>query len=234
MQSNVSTFASGLQGRSTRAPLVVWDFDGVLNRSYDDAGFLWCRTLERDLGLSAAALQDLAFGGGRFRDVLAGRVSVIAHLAGVLAALGSPIAPQRLFDYWLARDFRPDPAVLSVVRGLARHGVASVIGTNSDPLRAAALRAAPELAAHFAAVYASGDIGAAKPDAAFFAAVAQATGAPPGDLLLVDDLATNLEAARAAGWRTLQFGDAKTRRAGDPRALRLKLSTILGAATAGL
>ncbi len=227
MQSNGYIFAPRLQGRSIRAAVVVWDFDGVLNRSYDDAGFLWCRTLERDLGLSAEALQNFAFAEGRFRDVLAGRVSVIEHLAAVLDALDSPLAPQRLFDYWLAHDFRPDPAVLDVVRELTRAGVHCVIGTNSDPLRAAALRAHPELAGDFAAVYASGEIGVAKPDAAFFAAVAGATAAPPCNLLLIDDATANLEAARAAGWNTLPFGDARSRRAGDPEALRCDLRRLL-------
>ena len=41
-----------------------------------------------------------------------------------------------------------------------------------------------------------------------FAHAAQAFGAAPSELLLIDDVAANIEAAGRAGWRGLQFFDA--------------------------
>lgn len=51
----------------------------------------------------------------------------------------------------------------------------------------------------------SNEIGLAKPDMALFRHVERETGVEPGRLLFVDDLAENVMAARAAGWRVIQF-----------------------------
>jgi putative hydrolase of the HAD superfamily len=47
-----------------------------------------------------------------------------------------------------------------------------------------------------------------KPEPAIFALCAQRFGVPPGELVLLDDNAHNIDAARAAGWNALQFADA--------------------------
>jgi len=55
----------------------------------------------------------------------------------------------------------------------------------------------------------SSHVGLIKPDAAMFALAARAFGAPPGELLLLDDVARNVAAAREAGWQALIFRDAE-------------------------
>ena len=55
-----------------------------------------------------------------------------------------------------------------------------------------------------------------KPEPAIFHAAALRFGAGPGELLLIDDVAHNISAARAQGWQGLQFHDA----AGCETALR--------------
>ncbi len=206
-----------------RTPIVVWDFDGVLNRAYDEHGFLWCRALEEDLGVPSSAFQALTFGGGRFRDVLIGRTSITDHLENVVARLGLSIEPQVLVDYWIGRDFNLNVEVLNVVGDLLRLGVTSIIGTNNDPVRAAAIRARKEVTDGFEEVIASGDVGIAKPAPEFFAIVARKLGMTPSDLLLVDDTKANLDTAAVMGWRTLAFGDANAWRAGSVRRLRSEL-----------
>ncbi len=54
----------------------------------------------------------------------------------------------------------------------------------------------------------SSRVGLIKPEAAMFAHAAEAFGAAPAELLLIDDVAANIQAARRAGWRSLQFFDA--------------------------
>ncbi|MEM9140344.1 MAG: HAD-IA family hydrolase, partial [Pseudomonadota bacterium] len=56
--------------------------------------------------------------------------------------------------------------------------------------------------------FASGHVGFAKPDPAFFRHIESALGAEPGDLMLIDDTAQNVAAARARGWRGFHFTDA--------------------------
>ena len=47
-----------------------------------------------------------------------------------------------------------------------------------------------------------------KPDAALFAHAAEQFGIAPGNAVLIDDLAANVEAARRAGWRGVVFDEA--------------------------
>ncbi|MEL6583000.1 MAG: HAD-IA family hydrolase [Pseudomonadota bacterium] len=59
----------------------------------------------------------------------------------------------------------------------------------------------------------SGRMQMAKPDAAIYAAVEEATGLSGADLFFTDDRADNIEAAKARGWQTHQFTDANGLRA---------------------
>jgi putative hydrolase of the HAD superfamily len=47
-----------------------------------------------------------------------------------------------------------------------------------------------------------------KPEPAIFELAARRFGVPPADLVFLDDVAANVDAARAAGWQALQFVDA--------------------------
>ena len=47
-----------------------------------------------------------------------------------------------------------------------------------------------------------------KPEPGIFEAAAAHYGHPPSELLLLDDHAPNIAAARAAGWQAIQFVDA--------------------------
>jgi putative hydrolase of the HAD superfamily len=53
----------------------------------------------------------------------------------------------------------------------------------------------------------SHEVGVAKPDPAVFALTAERVGAAPGQLVLLDDVAANVEAARAAGWQAVLHRD---------------------------
>ncbi|KAB2868961.1 MAG: HAD-IA family hydrolase, partial [Burkholderiaceae bacterium] len=55
-----------------------------------------------------------------------------------------------------------------------------------------------------------------KPEPAFFELASRRFGAPPDRLVLLDDIAANIDAAAALGWKALRFVDA----AGVERALR--------------
>jgi HAD superfamily hydrolase (TIGR01509 family) len=59
-----------------------------------------------------------------------------------------------------------------------------------------------------ATVYASYDLGARKPDPAFFERLLAAESVPPEQVLLVDDRDRNVEAARSLGMRATHFTHA--------------------------
>jgi putative hydrolase of the HAD superfamily len=48
-----------------------------------------------------------------------------------------------------------------------------------------------------------------KPEQAIFAVAAERFGGRPAELLFIDDVAANVDAARRAGWQALQFTGAE-------------------------
>ncbi len=201
---------------------VVFDFDGVLNRNYDSAGFLWSRDLARDHGLDVGTFAGAMFGGS-FADVLTGKADLKERLAAVLAALGCTTTADKFMDYWFTKDLAPCDGALGVVRDLRERGLRCVIGTNNERHRAGFLWE-NLLKHHVDRMYAAGPMGVAKPDPEFFAMIEDDLGcADPSRLLLVDDIPANVAAARAAGWHAIQYGDYTAHRLGDPADLRVAL-----------
>jgi HAD superfamily hydrolase (TIGR01509 family) len=60
-------------------------------------------------------------------------------------------------------------------------------------------------AQRFDGVFASAELGVAKPDAAFFLKVTQALNLSPQEILFWDDFDKNVEAARAIGWHAEHY-----------------------------
>ena len=56
-------------------------------------------------------------------------------------------------------------------------------------------------------IFASGQMGVAKPAVAYFEAVTEYLEVSPGNMLLVDDTAKNIEIAKHLGWQAIHFTD---------------------------
>lgn len=94
---------------------------------------------------------------------------------------------------------------LGLLRALKRRGTPVFALANlSEDAWALASRLYPVLA-ELDLVVLSGAEGAAKPEPAIYAALEARSGLPPETLLLVDDSAANVAAARARGWRAHRF-----------------------------
>lgn len=66
----------------------------------------------------------------------------------------------------------------------------------------------PELLGHFSSGLYSSHVQLIKPEAALYELASRHFGAPAHRLVLLDDIAANVDAARANGWKALQFTDA--------------------------
>ncbi|MEX3014690.1 HAD-IA family hydrolase [Gymnodinialimonas hymeniacidonis] len=185
--------------------LIVWDFDGVLNRNIVEGRFVWADDLEADLGLSLSSLQDYVFKSGRIRSVIRGEEELHDVAADWLATQDTDITPDTFITYWYAKDARPDTQVIS---HLKTHPARHVIGTNNPASRADYIETEMGFSALVEHVFASGRMKRAKPDPAYFQTITDWSGVAPQATLLVDDLARNCDAARALGWRTFHFTDA--------------------------
>lgn len=200
----------------------VFDFDGVLNRNYDSAGFLWPRRLKEDHGVDVDVFARTFFD-DTFNEVLTGKVDFKVRLAALLPALGCATPAETFMDYWFTKDLSPCEHALGIVGELRAKGLRCVIGTNNERHRAGFLWD-NLLKDHVDRMYAAGPMGVAKPDPQFFAMIQEDLGcADPSRLVLVDDMPVNVAAARGAGWQAIQYGDYTARKLGDPGELRVAL-----------
>jgi putative hydrolase of the HAD superfamily len=174
------------------------DVDGVLLVS--PGGRPWSWNLEADLGLDPQLLQSRFFA-PHWPDVMFGRADLHDRLAPVLAEIAPHLTSHALADYWFARDAVLDAGLLEDLAELRGTGLALHLATVQEHHRARYLWETLGFRHRFDAIHYSADYGCGKPDPAFYRAVAARTGFAPGDLLLIDDRASNVDGARACGWR---------------------------------
>jgi putative hydrolase of the HAD superfamily len=188
---------------------LMLDVDGVLVRGRPADGAPWASRLEADLGVSAEALHR-AFFAPHWDEIVVGRAGLMERLGPALAGIAPGMPAERLVEYWFGQDSRLDDSVLADVAALRAAGVAVHLTTNQEHLRAGYLMGRLGLGRLVDGIQYSAALGARKPEAAFFARAAAAVGVPAAGLMLVDDTAANVAAARAAGWQARHWmGEAR-------------------------
>ncbi|ETX28030.1 HAD family hydrolase [Roseivivax isoporae] len=180
----------------------MWDFDGVLNTEPPSGPFPWIDDLPQEMGIDAGAFRAFLRQPGLARDVLRGRRDLEEALAAWLATRDTQVSAAELHAYWLDRDARPDA---ETVRWLDAAPQRAVIGTNNTVPRARYIMERMGFAARVEAIFASGGLGVAKPDAGFWRAIEDWSGLSPGRILLIDDARANVAAARGRGWQAFHF-----------------------------
>ena len=180
----------------TAPRVLMLDVDGVLIQARPGG---WTVDMEADLGLSRAALAEHFFA-VHWDDVVMGRANLHERLAPVLAQIAPHLTSQKLAAYWFAKDAIVDQQLLEDLADMRASGVALHLATVQEHLRADYLWTILGFRERFDALHYAADLGCGKPDPAFFARVGERTGFAPGEMLLIDDKAENVEAARAAGW----------------------------------
>jgi putative hydrolase of the HAD superfamily len=109
------------------------------------------------------------------------------------------------------RRVEVDAGMVRLVRRLRATGTTCHLVTNQNDERAAYLRTEKGYDALFDRVLVSCDLGLTKSDDGFYRRVVEELGTPPGDLLVVDDSAGHVAAARAAGLRAERWSLADDR-----------------------
>ncbi len=177
---------------------VLLDADGVLQRIPGD----WEELVRPWLGPDA-----LGFLQGFWAEempALRGEGDFLSLLTDHLRRAGNPADPGEVFEaVWLAIEV--DPASLALLEELRSTGVGVHLGTNQERRRAAHMRTALGYDALFDVSCYSCDLGAAKPEAAYFRRAVARVGDDAGSILFVDDRPDNVEAARTVGLRAEQW-----------------------------
>jgi putative hydrolase of the HAD superfamily len=101
-----------------------------------------------------------------------------------------------IFEAWASN---PDEVLADFIRELRARGIVVAALTNNTS-RESELLARPELARLFDIAISSADVGLRKPDRAMFRHAEERLNARPDELIFVDDVETNVAAARAFGW----------------------------------
>ncbi len=192
-------------------PVLVWDFDGVLNANVVDGRFIWADRLAQDWGIDRDDMANFIFHPSRIGRIMRGQITLQSAFEAWCTQVGQKIDSVAFLAYWFAQDAHPD---LDVVVHLERAGLRHVIGTNNEASRAAYIETEMGFGQLVERVFASGRMGCAKPDGAYFAQIEAWSGAPSRAHALIDDTKKNIDAAQARGWQAYHFTDAT--RAGLP------------------
>ena len=178
---------------------IVFDADGVLVKSQS-----WFVTRAHELyGVPKAEF--MAFIHGEFKRCTTGELDLEVALAPLLERWKVPVSISKFIQTWLEHENVLDPGMLGEVQLLRALGLSCFVGTNQERNRANFMRLEMGLQADTDGVFASCDLGARKPDRAFFDRLAERLNLEPASLLLIDDAHENVAAARAAGWCAEHF-----------------------------
>lgn len=184
--------------------LVVWDFDGVLNRNLPQETYVWAPSIAADRGLDPVSFEEVVFGSGRFAEVMRGKLDLLDVVEDWLSGQGSEEEADMFLAHWFAHEATPDE---EAGRWLDLCRQRKVIGTNNEPRRAGYIETVMGFGARVEQVFASGRIGAVKPEAGFYRAIEDWSGASPGRILLIDDNEKYIAGAHRCGWNAFHFTD---------------------------
>jgi HAD superfamily hydrolase (TIGR01509 family) len=105
----------------------------------------------------------------------------------------------------IADIFTPNPEVCELIP-LLRPRYRVLLGSNTNDVHATQFRRQfADVLGHFDALVLSYEIGHRKPHAEFFAHCQRLAEAPPHEIVFIDDLPANVEAARAHGWHGIVY-----------------------------
>jgi putative hydrolase of the HAD superfamily len=176
---------------------------------FDYGGVIWdmrwdiTQTLELEHGLRERAIVETLYGSDTWRQLEIGvgdRDQWIAEAHEALeAAAGRELPP--LHRHWRERQHLIAPNI-DLIRRL-RPPYRTAVLSNADSTLKQRLRDAQNVIDLFDDVVCSADVGVAKPEPKIYAIAAERIGLPADECVFIDDLERNLEAAAAAGMRTV-------------------------------
>ncbi|HEY8523444.1 MAG TPA: transcription antitermination factor NusB [Acidimicrobiales bacterium] len=180
---------------------LIIDLDGVIRHWDQD----YLAEAEEALGLPAGAIGKAAFDPVRFEPAMNGELTFDEWYTslGEAVAAEHDVAAEAVSKAFADARWDIDAEVLALVDQVRERVPVALLSNASTRLADDLDRAG--ITGHFDTVVGSADIGLTKPDAAAFTAAADRLGVPPERCLMVDDLADNVEGARAAGMRAVRF-----------------------------
>jgi len=139
------------------------------------------------------------------------RAQILKHFLGELA-------PEQIAEYGNRKDellqknadaVQPMPGIVEFIGHLSKAGIPRAVATSASRRRALGTLEELGLAHCFATIVTGDDVAAGKPDPAIYQVAAERMKQSPEHLLAVEDAASGVKSARAAGMRCLGVADAR-------------------------
>ena len=137
--------------------------------------------------------------GEAYRHHEIGGISDAAYFDSLRSTLGIGISDAQFLEGWNAIFAGEMPGIAPLLERAARHMPLYALSNTNRPHVEYFSSAYAGLLGHFRKMYLSSTIGLRKPDAAAYDHVVNAIGVPASRILFFDDLAENVEGARASG-----------------------------------
>ena len=138
-----------------------------------------------------------------YRQHERGLISDEAYFASLRASLGIAISDAQFLEGWNAIFAGEMPDIATLLPRAARHLPLYAFSNTNRPHVEYFSRAHADLLGHFSGLYLSSNIGLRKPDAEAFDHVVAEIGVPAARIVFFDDLAENIEGARACGLKVV-------------------------------
>lgn len=133
-----------------------------------------------------------------------GEIDDASFFDHVRRALDLDASDEQIRDGWNAVFVAQNEPVLGMVRQVSRSLPIYAFTNTSRSHQTAWSTAYPDVVGAFRRIFSSAEMGMRKPDRAAFEAVTLAIGHAPRSILFFDDLASNIDGARAAGLQAIQ------------------------------
>lgn len=180
---------------------LIFDFGGVLVRMVDDRPRL---NLADQLGIPLARLDDLVYFSESAKKASVGEISIKEHWEAVRKTLG--IHPRNMAHflelYWSADDVNWQ--MLDYIKTLRPAYKVGLLSNAWDDLRRT-LHNRWNIDGLFDELVISAEVHLVKPDLRIFQLAVERLAVQPAETVFIDDIAMNVEAARIAGLKAIQF-----------------------------
>ena len=142
--------------------------------------------------------------GETYRQHELGRISDAAYFDSLRTGLGIGLSDAQLLEGWNAIFAGEMPGIAALLARAARRLPLYAFSNTNQPHVEHFSRIYADLLGHFRELYLSSRIGLRKPDAAAYDHVVKAIGVPASRIVFFDDLAENVEGARARGLQVIR------------------------------
>jgi glucose-1-phosphatase len=139
-----------------------------------------------------------------YRDHEVGKISDADYFETLRAALGVKLSDAQFLEGWNAIFTGEMPDIAPLLARAAKRLPLYVFSNTNNAHVEYFSEAYADLLGHFREIFLSSSIGLRKPDAAAYDHVVKAIGVPAPRILFFDDLAENVEGARARGLTAVQ------------------------------